>query len=235
MNVRIVEDRFDSELLARRCFKIHVTHADREGAEPSLAEIMASAVAADVTFLFTEFDPRVFAEAARLGFSLVSTRNVYAGTPSLLSRTAVRARFRPASFVALAHALATRSRYWKDPRLPPDRAVALYERWFENSIYGDYADEVFVAAEGDRVLGAVSLKAAAGAMFIDLIAVDERAQGRGIGRALVAEAFRHAAAAGVAVVKVETEGENLEANRFYQRLGFLVDSHSVVFHRHSTP
>lgn len=56
--------------------------------------------------------------------------------------------------------------------------------------------------------------------WIHDVVVDEVARGRGVGRALTAEALRLAERAGAVSVELTTRAERAEANRLYQRLGF---------------
>jgi ribosomal protein S18 acetylase RimI-like enzyme len=55
---------------------------------------------------------------------------------------------------------------------------------------------------------------------IGLVAVDERARGRGVGRELVAAVLSDLRARGLSRASVVTQGMNVGAQRLYQSLGF---------------
>jgi GNAT superfamily N-acetyltransferase len=89
----------------------------------------------------------------------------------------------------------------------------------ELSIDGRYIDEnsVFLATDGTRVLGWCAVAEQDGEYWIDYCWVLPEAAGRGIGRALVSQAFRVAAQLKAPTLKVIAD-PNAEA--FYCRMGF---------------
>lgn len=85
---------------------------------------------------------------------------------------------------------------------------------------------VLVAEVGGRVVGACSLLIgrfnpmdATPAAWLDGLAVDEGYRGRGIGRALMAEARRRAEAAGCDSIVLHTHEDQREALSLYEDLG----------------
>lgn len=245
MKILVSHDPFDTEMLKLNCFKIYISDSADIRNLSDLTEAVNKLSQAEAIFLFTEYSSRLIAQIQDLGFTLIGTQNVYAkrldgilGKTSVGLETArkdeIRHHFAPESFSGLVLTLVTRSRYWKDAKISKDRAIKLYERWFHNSIYSDYADEVVIALKDKKIVGFISLRKRGIVGYIDLVVVDEIAKGSGIGKLLVEEASSYFASHHVESIKVETEGENIEANRFYQKLGFLLDTHSLVFHKHLT-
>ena len=83
------------------------------------------------------------------------------------------------------------------------------------------ARQVFVALDGDRILGTASRDGE----VVRAVFVTPEAQGRGIGRGLMGEVDRAARAAGVATLTLQS---SLTAVGFYVQLGFR----AVREHRH---
>ncbi len=87
-----------------------------------------------------------------------------------------------------------------------------------------YIDDgrVLIATEGDRVVGHVQLTETAAASEVEVknMAVRERHQGRGIGRALIEAALALARDDGRSSVIVATAAADIGNLRFYQRMGF---------------
>jgi GNAT superfamily N-acetyltransferase len=87
------------------------------------------------------------------------------------------------------------------------------------------AGRVLVARNGDRIVGHLQLTdLAAGELEIKNMAVLESQRGRGVGRALIAEALRSARAESRARVCVATAAADVGNLRFYQRCGFRMRS-----------
>jgi GNAT superfamily N-acetyltransferase len=88
-----------------------------------------------------------------------------------------------------------------------------------------HAGRVLVAHEGDQFLGHLQLtEVAGGELEIKNMAVIESQRGRGVGRALVAEALRIARSESRARVRVATAAADVGNLRFYQRCGFRMRS-----------
>ena len=91
-------------------------------------------------------------------------------------------------------------------------------------IVGDPATTLFVARDGDRLVGMLTL-----ALFeiptgvrawIEDVVVDDAARGQGVAERLVQAALEHAAGAGARTVDLTSRPDREAANRLYRRLGF---------------
>lgn len=182
-------------------------------------------------------------EAARAGFVLVDHRLTLGGVlaagapataaapPSVLVRPA-----RAADLPALGQ-IAVRehrdSRFYADGRFPTDRCDALYATWIQRS-YEGWADAVLVADAGGVAVGYVTGHLdAPGRGRIGIVGVGEAARGRGVGQALVRASLDWFAAHGATAVSVVTQGRNVQAQRLYQRCGFLTQAFGLWYHRWS--
>jgi dTDP-4-amino-4,6-dideoxy-D-galactose acyltransferase len=124
------------------------------------------------------------------------------------------------------------TRFYSDRRFPREQCRLLYETWIRRSCEG-YADMVFVAADEEPV-GYVTCHLPGGgrsAGGIGLVGVVDRAQGRGIGRALVQRALHWFTTAGAPEVTVVTQGVNYAAQVLYQRCGFVTQSAGLWYHK----
>jgi ribosomal protein S18 acetylase RimI-like enzyme len=89
----------------------------------------------------------------------------------------------------------------------------------------DYAElidagEVWVAAEGADVVGVLVLRADPGSLLLENVAVAPAAQGRGVGRALLAFAEDEARAHGLPEIRLYTHELMTENQRLYRSLGY---------------
>jgi ribosomal protein S18 acetylase RimI-like enzyme len=123
------------------------------------------------------------------------------------------------------------TRFYYDSRFPVHLADALYETWIEKSCRGD-ADCVLVAEIGRQVVGYISchlLDLSSGQ--IGLVGVRPDCSGMGLGQMMVNEALRWFAERSLTRVRVVTQGRNCQAQRLYERCGFLVQGLQLWYHR----
>ena len=122
------------------------------------------------------------------------------------------------------------SRFYADPNFKKSRCDALYRTWIRKSC-GGYADAVWVAALRDAPVGYVTCHLRQKRLGeIGLVGVSGRTRGKGIGRRLVFEALRWLSEQGMRRASVVTQGKNAEAQRMYQRSGFLTQDVEVSYH-----
>lgn len=123
------------------------------------------------------------------------------------------------------------SRFYFDPNFSEARCDALYETWIEKSCNG-YAERVFVVDVQGEAQGYISCHLPAeGEGQIGLLGLAPQAQGKGLGQRLVNEALRWFATSGVKHVSVVTQGRNSNAQRLYQRCGFVTRQTQLWYHR----
>jgi len=128
-----------------------------------------------------------------------------------------------------------------DPQIPESRARHSRREWVRNGFKGR-AEAIYVAESKNRIVGFALLRSKAGRRLserstekvgeIELVAVDPMFHGRGIGKALVAEAIRHYRGK-TPEIQVGTQAKNLRAVGLYTRMGFLAVRSELSFHRHS--
>jgi dTDP-4-amino-4,6-dideoxy-D-galactose acyltransferase len=181
-------------------------------------------------------------EAARLaegaGFRLADTRMTYALSVTADACDCVGVRLADDADIPDLRRIASTSyrssRFYFDLYFPRHLCDELYATWIERSCRG-YADAVFVVEGDGGVEGYISCHLEAGPPHgrIGLVGVDAAARGRGVAQRLVHHACEWFKSAGVSKVSVVTQARNVEAQRVYQRSGFLVEDVGLWFHRWS--
>lgn len=121
------------------------------------------------------------------------------------------------------------TRFHLDPHIPDAVADDIKAAWAGNYFTGARGDALLVAADGQGVCGFLLALLPQDGVVIDLVAVDERARGRGAGAAMVARAGMLRPGSPLIV---GTQIANTPSLRFYEHLGFRIRSSSYVFHLH---
>lgn len=120
---------------------------------------------------------------------------------------------------------------WRDP----EKMLATVQSWLESSIaHHGTETTVFIAEDeqGERHgFATVSRNrhfTGVGQAYIGELAVSEAAEGRGVGKALVAACEQWAREQGYPILVLDTGAANTRARAFYQRLGFLEEDIKLV-------
>ena len=221
---------WDSEFWGLPIARVGSRQLDREQA----ANVAAWCAAEEIrcAFLLAAADDAATAAAAEsVGFVPVDTRITLRRPPGIVAPVSAGVSIREAradeeeALVAIAATAHTDTRFFFDPRFPRHRASDLYATWVRRG-FREPDRHLLVAEAGGEPLGYVLI--AAQPRAIDLIAVAGAAQGRGVGRALVAAAVAEREDESVEVV---TQARNVGALRLYQACGFQIDATDVWYHR----
>lgn len=122
------------------------------------------------------------------------------------------------------------SRFFFDQRFDPALSERMFQVWIEKSC-SRTDGQVFVAQFQDRVAGYLACHRADSHGQIDLIGVDDFAQGNGLGTKLISAALQSFHHQHLQSVQVVTQGRNVRAQRLYQRSGFVTRSIELWYHR----
>jgi len=240
--IKFYQDKFDSEALGRKVFKLYLDRSINN--EKDLLSIF-NQHQIDIIFCFTAFFNKNIAILEKLNFSLVSLRNTYKFSSSIVARavkpdnrfkilqyTKDRPKIARSDILGLAKVIGSTSRYFHDINIPKNLAHHLYVKWIENSLDDKYADESFCVLLKNKLIGLATLRIKDGDGFIDLLSVNSAYQGRGLGSILVRRAVEYCKNKKVNNIFVVTEGENLAANIFYQKRGFIINKIELAYHKH---
>ena len=122
-----------------------------------------------------------------------------------------------------------------DPQIPESRARQSRREWVHNGFKGR-AEAIYVAQIQNHLVGFVLLRSKTDTEKtgeIELIGIEPEFHGRGIGKALAAQAIRHYQGK-TSEIQVGTQAKNLQAIGLYTRMGFSVVRSELSFHRHSS-
>lgn len=125
---------------------------------------------------------------------------------------------------------ATSTRVSTPIRVSQRSAAALSIRPGLRRAAGGYASAVLVAGQTGKPSGYITCDWSGETGRIGLIAVAPWARGAGLGRALVRSSLGLFQENGVRTVTVVTQGRNIQAQRLYQKCGFL--ARAMEFWRH---
>ena len=127
------------------------------------------------------------------------------------------------------------TRFFTDPCFPRERSAELYDIWLTKNLHHEMADEVVVAEVDGRPVGYTSCQLAKGTDsregVIQLVGVDETMRGGRIGQRVLAQACAWLRDHGMTTVSVTTQGHNVPAVRFYERLGFMTRHVQFWYHK----
>ena len=121
-----------------------------------------------------------------------------------------------------------RLRWWDlDEVLPIEAELFGTDAWTAGQFWSELARVpetrwYVLAREGARVVGYAGLFQAGPEADVQTVAVARPAQGRGLGRRLVAALVEAAGSRGAQVLHLEVRADNAAAHRLYDGLGFVV-------------
>ena len=122
------------------------------------------------------------------------------------------------------------SRFNIDDEISDNKFEAMYRIWIENSTKRKIANEVLVFRQDDDIAGFVTLGEKNDRGDIGIIAVDSQYRGQGIGKILMINAEKWFFNNFYKKMQVVTQGSNLAACKFYDRLGYDVESVVYFYH-----
>lgn len=136
------------------------------------------------------------------------------------------------ALIDLAYLSGKLSRFRVDPLLPSGSFERLYSLWLLNSLRDEELCCVLTAGPGVNPDGMLTATWKKDSATIDLLAVREDAQCRGIGSALMSHLEHEALGRDVTQLFVKTQMINRGARRAYERNGYILTESSYVYHIH---
>ena len=237
----ITEDKFDSSILGKRVFKFYL---NKTVFYIPMQDIQKK-YHPDMLVCFSRHINDNISALRKADFELISIRNTYSLTKIrsnkcclfdknliLKSIKEVDDNLSIKKLQELNEQLSLESRYAKDIEISNNIARAIYHIWIENSVLYGFSDQIFSVWDDQNIAGLITLKKRDNVGYIDLLVIDQDYRGKGLARNLVQNAINYFVKLNINTLNVETEGENIRANRFYQRFGFILSDLYLVYHWH---
>jgi dTDP-4-amino-4,6-dideoxy-D-galactose acyltransferase len=124
------------------------------------------------------------------------------------------------------------SRFRIDPSLPAGSFERLYETWLENSLKNRPRTSIYTYQNSGNIAGLISVEWHRSSCIIELLAVLQSYQGRGIGGQLIKHVKRASIMKGIQSVEVKTQLSNLNARALYCKNSFIEQDRSFLYHAH---
>lgn len=124
------------------------------------------------------------------------------------------------------------SRYYFDGEFDRVRVKDFYINWIEKAILGNFDDYALVLYRGDQPAGFCTVKEyKKNAVSIGLLGIDTSLKGNGMGEFFLNSALGMLKEKGKKYAEVVTQGRNYEAQRLYQKCGFLTKRTELWYHK----
>ena len=130
----------------------------------------------------------------------------------------------------LAYESGKHSRFNLDGNFAERQFKNLYNLWITNSLNRQFADDVLVIYQNDKIGGFVTYKINQEVATIGLIAVLPEFQGQGLGSKLLQRVEYLLSKKKVEKVQIPTQQENLDACGFYTKKGYSILSITPITH-----
>lgn len=133
------------------------------------------------------------------------------------------------ALVKLATEAGIYSRYKTDKNIQL-KFEEMYEIWMNKSLKRELAAEVFTFQDENRINGMVTINKKLKKAEIGLIAVDNKAQSKGIGTQLLQSVENWALKQNLENICVATQEENYNACLFYEKNNYKISDKTYIYH-----
>lgn len=123
------------------------------------------------------------------------------------------------------------SRFNGDPNFVNNEYERLYGEWVRNSVNGKLAFDILVSLKSQEIFGFTTISRKSKDLAdIGLVAVDEKARGKGIGTSLIKMAILRAQQNNFKKIQVVTQLDNVPAVNLYQKTNFGIEKVTNIYH-----
>tara|TARA_B100000989_G_scaffold292937_1_gene269596 strand:- start:1018 stop:1701 length:684 start_codon:yes stop_codon:yes gene_type:complete len=124
------------------------------------------------------------------------------------------------------------SRFHMDPEISSSVASKIKREWVKSFFLGKRGDNMIVFEEAGNILGFLLFLIRGEEIIIDLIIVDEKHRRKNIAKKMIDFMVKKSISKRIQRVKVGTQSSNLNAIKFYSKLGFSLSSINIILHKH---
>lgn len=221
---------WDSNFFHKKIYKLTI---DKNFDETKFKEITKT-IDADLIYIFYSHQNNAFLN--HIGAKLIDEKVLYIKPVEYVENTDLTGvsnytdtNSHHAELLNLALISGQYSRFKIDPVLNSG-FKKMYETWVNRSISFEIADIVFTYNENNSIKGFVTIKINELTATIGLIAVDEKYQGKKIGKKLLSAVNHWCFNKNIEHIEVATQLANKQACHFYSRSGYIVKNITNIYH-----
>jgi len=119
------------------------------------------------------------------------------------------------------------SRFYVDHKIGKKQYEELHKLWMTNSVKNN---TIFVKKDDDKIIAFVSLNEKNNRGNIDFIVVNKNYRGKGLAAMLMKNAHIWFASNGYQTVQADTQIENTNACKMYEKLGYIKETTEKIYH-----
>lgn len=142
----------------------------------------------------------------------------------------IKAEFLKEELYYLAYESGKYSRFKLDSRFHLEDFKKLYRTWVDNSLKGEFSDDVLLYQKQNEILGFVTYKINDSVASIGLIAVSPNHQGKGIGKQLLNFVENKLFQCQIQKLIIPTQRSNSTACAFYEHMGYKESEKIFISH-----
>ena len=136
------------------------------------------------------------------------------------------------TLMTISDGIYSSSRYHFDCNFPKEKVDVFYQDWVRKAITGDFDDCLYVITAEKQIIGYCSIRREGlKKAYIGIVGMDKQFLGRGLGQKLIELVLNECQLLGVETVDVVTQGRNYQAQRLYQRCGFIINKLELYYHK----
>jgi dTDP-4-amino-4,6-dideoxy-D-galactose acyltransferase len=226
---------WDSDLFGYTVAKIHLTKVNLVSLEGVISSLKSNKVRLAYLFL-DHHDPSIMNAIERFNGRLVDKKTTY-----MLGVTNPKLESNPNIFSYLNSPITKQlsslslqsgeySRFNIDNDFKQGEFEKLYSIWLDKSVKGEIAKDIFVYKENGCIVGFITIEIKDDKFWIGLLAVDKQYRGQSIGAKLINRCVEEAQKMRYNTIWVNTQGDNIVACRFYEKMGFKLINTQYIYH-----
>ena len=123
------------------------------------------------------------------------------------------------------------SRYYFDRNFDKNKIKEFYLNWISKSLNGKLDDYVFMLVQRKNPIGYITIKHFnKHTVRIGLVGIDSKKKNKGFGKMILTNVLMKLKNKGINKIYVVTQGRNYNAQRLYQKCGFVTSSAEIWYH-----
>lgn len=219
--------KWDSEF-----FKLKIGKINAGNFSPS--EFDAQKILFDLIYIFEYPESTLISDIENAKAILVDKKVIYQKKIIAVSKdehiTTYTSTIANENLIQLALKSGIHSRFKIDKNFESSYYEKLYNEWIIKSCSREIAFEVLVYGNENDPDGFITIQQKNNEAHVGLIAVHERARGKGIGKKLMEAAEFIAKNHTFDTIKVTTQADNIQACSLYEKCGFTIDETIHIYH-----